>query len=202
MRSIIPTSLNIIPNSIQTDWNLCKVIAAEMFAFFDSCDLEPGSRPIRSASGCKIQQYLSLSLWIKSIQKYPITWNRLFVCLFLTQSLKQQLLPLFYWIFLKSSIRMFNLTYFNTYQNFSLSFEKCARKWSQEVLPCTDIVAPSQVQGHWQWHNLVEVNGAYIHGMDENNWLTSLPVMSNINIFAMQDGQPAGHSARWTQLIK
>ena len=38
---------------------------------------------------------------------------------------------------------------------------------------------------------MAEVNGAYKHGRYENIWVKSLHVMSNINVFAMQDGQPA-----------
>ena len=36
---------------------------------------------------------------------------------------------------------------------------------------------------------MVEDNGSYKHGSYESSWLKSLPVMPNIKVFAMQDGQ-------------
>ena len=45
------------------------------------------------------------------------------------------------------------------------------RKWSQEVLVCSDLVIPSQGQGQRKWHKMVQVNGACKHGRYEGNTL-------------------------------
>ena len=37
---------------------------------------------------------------------------------------------------------------------------------------------------------MVEVNGAYKQGSHETIWLKSLRVISNVKVFAMQNGQP------------
>ena len=42
--------------------------------------------------------------------------------------------------------------------------EKCARKWSQVVLLCADLVSPNLSQGQWKWYKVVEVNDAYKYG--------------------------------------
>ena len=60
-----------------------------------------------------------------------------------------------------------------------------------------DLVTPSQGQGQWKWYKMEEVNGAYKHGRYEEIWLNSLRVMSNVKLFATQDGW----LARQTQLI-
>ena len=42
---------------------------------------------------------------------------------------------------------------------------------------------------------MVEVNGALKHGRYDNIWLNGLRVMSNINVFAIQDGWPPAERA-------
>ena len=37
----------------------------------------------------------------------------------------------------------------------------------------SDLVSPRKVQGQWKWYKMVEVNGAYKHGLYEKNWLDS-----------------------------
>ena len=45
---------------------------------------------------------------------------------------------------------------------------------------------------------MVEISGAYKHGKLDEIWLKSLRVMSNVKVFATQDGQLDGQ----TQLFK
>ena len=52
----------------------------------------------------------------------------------------------------------------------SWSHKKCARKWSQYVLLCADLVTPKQGQGQQKWYKIVEVNGPYMHGRNEQIW--------------------------------
>ena len=72
------------------------------------------------------------------------------------------------------------------YPILSWSDEKCARKWSQELLLCADFVIPRQGQGLWQWYKMVEVNGTYMNERSEPFWLKSLHIMSKLD-FGMQD---------------
>ena len=43
----------------------------------------------------------------------------------------------------------------------SWSDEKCARKWSHQVLLCRDLVTSRQGQIQWMQYKMVEINGAY-----------------------------------------
>ena len=53
-------------------------------------------------------------------------------------------------------------------------------KKKAEVSLSADLVAFSQGQGHWKWHTVVEVNGAYKHIMNKRILLKRFWVMSNI----------------------
>ena len=54
---------------------------------------------------------------------------------------------------------------------------------------CTDPVTLRQGQGQWKWYKMVDVDGAYKHGNNENIWLNSLRAMSNISLCHIR--QPA-----------
>ena len=100
--------------------------------------------------------------------------------------------PLCHWISLRSSIRMFKLNCFFTTWIFILI--EC-EKMQPRGFVCTELVTLSQGEGQWMWYKMVEVN-AYMQSRYEKkkkkNWLKNLHVMSNINVFAMQDGSLAG----------
>ena len=54
-----------------------------------------------------------------------------------------------------------------------------------------NLVTLKQSEGHWKWYKMVEVSGAYKHDRHDN----SLHILSNIKVFATQDGWPAEHNS-------
>ena len=105
---------------------------------------------------------------------------------FFFNTVKQHLFPLLHEISLKSCIRMFYLTRFNTTSNFILISRKAweANRFCFALTPW---------QSHRKWYRMVEVNGAYKHCQYEkkNIFLKSLHVMS-IKSFC-HVGQPDEH---------
>ena len=108
------------------------------------------------------------------------------MCVSLMQIVKHSF-PLI--ISLTSRIRMSNLNSFITSPKFIPLIWKVCNKWSQQVLLHTDLVTPSQAQGHRKWYKIVEVNSAFKLKV----WIRwkSLYVMSNPKVFfhaTLQDG--------------
>ena len=89
-------------------------------------------------------------------------------------------------ISIKKSTRTFSL---NCSSLSAWSVGKCTKKWSQEVLLCTDCVSPQT-----RSRSLKAFNGANSISMTgmKKMWLKSLPVMSNVGDDWL---------ARWTRLI-
>ena len=54
----------------------------------------------------------------------------------------------------------------------------------------TPYIDPNQ----WKWYKMVEVNGASKHGRYTQILLNSLHVMSNVKVFATQDGWSASQT--------
>ena len=67
------------------------------------------------------------------------------------------------------------------------------RENEANVLLCADLVTFRQAQDQRKWYEMEKVNGAYSHGRHEKQWSKSLSAMSNVEVFATQDGQPAKH---------
>ena len=80
--------------------------------------------------------------------------------------------------------------------------KKYSRKRSQQVLIRSDLVTPSQRQGHWKWYKMVEVNGAYKRDSYKQLRSKSLFVMFNIKVFATKDCWPGDHLIGRTQLTQ
>ena len=86
------------------------------------------------------------------------------------------------------SVRMFNCNYLNSMSNFILiSWENEAKRFS--FLLSLRPLTPNQVQGHWKWYKMVEVNVAHKRDRWEQILLKSFNAMSNIKAFTMQDKQ-------------
>ena len=68
--------------------------------------------------------------------------------------------------------------------------QRCNKQDSEPNTPTTSYSGP------WKWYKMVEVNGTCKHGRYNKIWLKSLCVMSNIKVFAMQDGRMDGHTDR------
>ena len=62
---------------------------------------------------------------------------------------------------------MFKLDASSPQQISSWSDEKCAKKWSQQVLFCADLVTPKQGHGQWKLYKMAEVSDGYKHGRHE-----------------------------------
>ena len=69
------------------------------------------------------------------------------------------------------------------------------------VLLRIDLVTSRQGQGQLKWYKIVEVNYAYKHSRYEKIWLNSLCAISNVQVYATQDGQPADQPGRRTNTI-
>ena len=67
----------------------------------------------------------------------------------------------------KSNLPMLSLNCFITTSISSWWDEKCARKWSQQVLLCAGIVTPRQDDSQWNWYKMVEVSDTCKHGRYE-----------------------------------
>ena len=105
------------------------------------------------------------------------------------QSIKLQLFPLFQYISLgsTSSIRIITLNCFNIKSTFILIVWKTCEKMKPTGSACwpSDL---SSCQGHWKLYKMVQLKDACKHGRHEIKRLKSFCIMSNIKVFAKQDG--------------
>ena len=107
---------------------------------------------------------------------------------FMIQSVKQQFVPLFHLNLTQKKYQDVQLELFQHHIKIHTHHLKSVRKWSGEVLLCVHLMAPSQGQDQWKWYKMEEVNCAYRHGRYKKNWLKSWCAMSNVKVFATQNG--------------
>ena len=87
---------------------------------------------------------------------------------------------------------MFSLNCFIATSNFIPIKWKVWEKWREKFLLRADLATLRQGQVQWKQYNMVEVNDAYKIGRYEKIWYNSLRVVSNIKVFATQNGWQNG----------